>query len=264
MDGSAARLSARLAGASDQAITNVPPASAVKNSPSAAIVKPTPSRMPRIAPWRSQRPCSRSRSSHHSTTGASQPDDQLRCPFACDTKPGANPQNSPPIAAARRLRVTQRSRNRYQATAEPARLRVSTVTNVTCGPASMVSGASRNAYAVTDVFAARFTPSGMFSIVAKNGSPPCRSSCVPYASTHSKNAWSPTLSAIARSYGCCHRPLVRYTAIVSATSATIRCGRRARTSAPTAGGAGRSSAGSVSGTATVISRRLASSGGISL
>src|SRR3954469_1943294 len=164
--GSAARASARVACDSDQTTTNRPPASAVKNSPSAATVNETPRSAPRTAPLRSQRPGSRSLNSRQSTTGAIQPAVQLRWALACETKPGAKPQNSPATAADSRLRVTQRSRNRYQAKAEPARFSVSTVTKVTCGPAQIVRGANRIAYAVIDVLAARFTPFGAFITVA--------------------------------------------------------------------------------------------------
>ena len=65
--------------------------------------------VPTAVALRSQRPFSRRRSSHQSTTGAIQPEVQLRWPLACETKPGAKPQNSPP----RRLRLLpplQRSR----------------------------------------------------------------------------------------------------------------------------------------------------------
>src|SRR5687768_9508317 len=86
--GSAARAADRVTGNDDHAITKIPPASAVKNSPSAAIEKPTASVTPRINPLRSQWAVSRILSSRHSTSGAIQPEVQLRWPLAWATKPG--------------------------------------------------------------------------------------------------------------------------------------------------------------------------------
>ena len=170
--GAPTRASSRVAPASDQVIRKTPLASAVKNSPSAAIEKPTATSTPRITPLRSQRPGSRSLNTHHSTTGATQPADQLRCPLACEMKPGAKPQNRAAAAAATRRPVTYRQKKKYQATAAPARFRVRIVTKLICGPSSQLSGANNTMNTVIEVFAARLTPTGAFSSVVKNGSAP--------------------------------------------------------------------------------------------
>jgi hypothetical protein len=143
--GAAAWASARTARDSDQVTTNTALASAVKNNPSAAIEKHAAISAPSTRPLRSQWPGSRNFSTHQISSGATQEDVKLRCPFACEMKPGAKPANNPPIMAATRRRTRKRSRNRYQAKAEPARLSVRIVTNEICGPASTVSGANSTA-----------------------------------------------------------------------------------------------------------------------
>ena len=230
----------------------------MKNSASAAMVKHNASSVPRTAPVRTWWPGSRSLNSHHRTSGAIQPEVKLRWPLACEMNPGANPMNNPPTAAAPRRGTSQRRKKKYHATADAARFPASTVTNVTWGPASQVSGAKRIAYTVTEVLAARFTPRGVFSMVVKNGSPPWVSSWTPYPSVHSKKPWSPTFAARTWSYGWAHSPRVTHTASATAATTTGQCRRNApRTAGSASGSLGESADAAGAGAATDISRRLA-------
>jgi hypothetical protein len=82
------------------------------------------------------------RDSLSSSSGRTNPAVKLRCPLACDTIAGANPQNRPPATAVARDRARWRENTQYHAYAVPARLTVSAVTNDTEAPKISVTGVS--------------------------------------------------------------------------------------------------------------------------
>ena len=114
-----------------------------------------------------------------------------RCAPACETIPGAKPQNSPPTAAATRERTSRRASSAYQAVAVPARQQTTATRKAVWEPSSRVTGVSGTPSPSTEVLAIRLTPSGAFSAVLCSGfSAPVTARAAP-ASIHSKSIWSP-------------------------------------------------------------------------
>ncbi|PSK67126.1 hypothetical protein B0E53_00948 [Micromonospora sp. MH33] len=114
-----------------------------------------------------------------------------RCAPACDTRPGAKPQNSPPTAAAARDRTRRRASSAYQAVAVPARQSTTATRNATWEPNNAVTGVSGTPSPSTEVLAIRLTPSGTFRAVLCSGFSPPVTARAARASIHSKSIWSP-------------------------------------------------------------------------
>src|SRR5258706_5946615 len=126
---------------------------------------------------------------------------KLRCALACDTTPGAKPQNSAPRTAPARLQAMCRDSTQYQANAVNARFPVSTTRNATDAPRVRVIGATTAPTTTIEVFTARLTPIGALSSVVHSGLSRWDTDCAAYPSSHSNSAWSPRLCATTRWFG---------------------------------------------------------------
>ena len=80
--------------------------------------------------------------------------------MACETIPGAYPQNSPPSTAAARVRTTCRDSRWYHAYGVRIRFSVRTTRKLIGAPSVRVTGASTVPMTIIDVLTARLAPTG--------------------------------------------------------------------------------------------------------
>jgi len=126
-------------------------------------------------------------------------------PLAWATMAGAKPHSTAPTNAAGRERTRCRLNTWYQAEAVSHSARVSITANATGAPQIRVTGASGMVSPSAEVLAIRFTPSGKFISLEKNGFSGCTNSRAACASIHSNWVWSPGLLASNRCRTSFHR-----------------------------------------------------------
>ncbi|TWH69052.1 hypothetical protein [Micromonospora olivasterospora] len=124
---------------------------------------------------------------------------------------GANPQHSPPTAAAAREPTSRRASRTYQAVAVPARQPTTATRKAVWVPNASVTGVSGTPSPSTEVLAIRFTPpSGAFSAALCSGFSAPVTARAAQASIHSNSIWS--LSWWNSRSGRPHWPIVSSTA----------------------------------------------------
>src|SRR5215217_3802010 len=113
-----------------------------------------------MTPSRTGRELCRNVMTRETINGSTNNAGKFGCAFACEIIEGANPQTTPPKAAARREFTRCRENTQYQAAEVPAKPKVNAITQVTVGPKVSVIGNNEIPTPNIAVLAIKFTPRG--------------------------------------------------------------------------------------------------------